>query len=163
VQRVGQAPVAGVAGQDDLLCSGRSGDRGLAGVVLAGFRVGVAVGVVAELGEHPGAEDHTEAGLAGTAHGIGNALRDAERLADAIATGLDGGRLLNASLADHQRRRDAAIGPMYDFSTDLAAFNPPRPADQQLLSALRGRQAEIDPTSWRVRRHDADTGVPLPA
>jgi 2-polyprenyl-6-methoxyphenol hydroxylase-like FAD-dependent oxidoreductase len=79
-----------------------------------------------------------------TAQGIGNALRDAELLADAIAAGLDGGRPLGACLADHQRRRDAAIGPMYDFTTDLAAFNPPRPADQHLLAALNGRQAEID-------------------
>jgi 2-polyprenyl-6-methoxyphenol hydroxylase-like FAD-dependent oxidoreductase len=76
-----------------------------------------------------------------TAQGIGNALRDAELLADAIAAELDGGRPFGA---DHQQRRDAAIGPMYDFTTDLAAFNPPRPADQQLLAALHGRQAEID-------------------
>jgi hypothetical protein len=79
-----------------------------------------------------------------TAQGIGNALGDAELLADAIAAGFDRGRPFDASLADHQRRRDAAIGPMYDFTTDLAAFNPPRPADQQLLAALHGRQAEID-------------------
>jgi 2-polyprenyl-6-methoxyphenol hydroxylase-like FAD-dependent oxidoreductase len=79
-----------------------------------------------------------------TAQGIGNALRDAELLADAIATGLDGGRPLDASLAGYQRRRDAATAPMYDFTTDLAAFNPPRLADQQLLASLHGRQAEID-------------------
>jgi len=79
-----------------------------------------------------------------TAQGIGNALRDAELLADAIAAGLGRGQPFDAGLAGHQRRRDAAIGPMYDFTTDLAAFNPPRPADQQLLAALQGRQAEID-------------------
>ena len=33
---------------------------------------------------------------------------------------------------------------MYDFTTDLAAFNPPRLADQALLASLRGRPAEID-------------------
>jgi 2-polyprenyl-6-methoxyphenol hydroxylase-like FAD-dependent oxidoreductase len=79
-----------------------------------------------------------------TAQGIGNALREAEMLAEAIAAGLGGGRPLNAALADYQRRRDAALGPMYDFTADLAAFNPPRPADQHLLASLRGRQAEID-------------------
>ena len=79
-----------------------------------------------------------------TAQGIGNALRDAELLADAIPAELGRGQPFDAGLAGHQRRRDAAIGPMYDFTTDLAAFNPPRPANQQLLAALRGRQAEID-------------------
>jgi 2-polyprenyl-6-methoxyphenol hydroxylase-like FAD-dependent oxidoreductase len=79
-----------------------------------------------------------------TAQGIGNALRDAERLAAAVAAGLDSSRQLDASLADYQRRRDAAVGPMYDFTADLAAFNPPRPADQQLLASLHGRPAEIN-------------------
>src|SRR5258707_4544764 len=60
-----------------------------------------------------------------TAQGIGNALRDAETLAHAIAVGLDGGRPLDAGLSDYQRRPDAAVGPMYDFTTNLAAFNPP--------------------------------------
>jgi 2-polyprenyl-6-methoxyphenol hydroxylase-like FAD-dependent oxidoreductase len=79
-----------------------------------------------------------------SAQGIGNALREAGMLAEAIAAGLNGARPLDATLADYQRRRDAALTPMYDFTTDLAAFNPPRPADQQLLVSLHGRQAEID-------------------
>jgi hypothetical protein len=33
---------------------------------------------------------------------------------------------------------------MYDFTIDLAGFNPPRRADQQLLASLQGRPAEID-------------------
>jgi 2-polyprenyl-6-methoxyphenol hydroxylase-like FAD-dependent oxidoreductase len=78
-----------------------------------------------------------------TAQGIGNALREAELLAEAIAAGLDS-RPLDAALADYQRRRDAALGPMYDFTIDLAAFNPPRLADQHLLASLHGRPAEID-------------------
>ncbi len=57
---------------------------------------------------------------------------------------LDGARPLDVALADYQRRRDATLGPMYDFTTDLAAFNPPRLADQHLLASLHGRQAEID-------------------
>ena len=44
--------------------AGGAGDRGGAGVVLAGFGVGVAVRVVAELAEDPGAEHRPEAGLA---------------------------------------------------------------------------------------------------
>lgn len=41
-----------------------AGDRGATGVVLPGAGTLVAVGVVAELAEYPGAEDLTEAGLA---------------------------------------------------------------------------------------------------
>ena len=51
-----------VAGQDDLLLAGRAGDRAGAGVVLAGLGIGVAIVVVAELGEHPGAEDDPSPG-----------------------------------------------------------------------------------------------------
>jgi hypothetical protein len=49
-------PVVHVAGQHDLLLAGGAGDRAGAGVVLRGLRVGVAVLVVAELGQHPGAQ-----------------------------------------------------------------------------------------------------------
>src|SRR3982750_2550400 len=40
VYGVAEATVAGVAGQHDLAGAGGAGDRGCAGVVLAGFRVG---------------------------------------------------------------------------------------------------------------------------
>jgi hypothetical protein len=56
VQRVGEPVVAGVAGEHDLLLPGRFGDRAGPGVVLARPSTGVAGGVVAELGEHPGGE-----------------------------------------------------------------------------------------------------------
>ena len=48
-----------------------AGDRARARVVLAGARVGVAVGVVAEFGEHPCAEYRAESGLAEVHRGIG--------------------------------------------------------------------------------------------
>jgi 2-polyprenyl-6-methoxyphenol hydroxylase-like FAD-dependent oxidoreductase len=79
-----------------------------------------------------------------TAQGIGNALYEADLLAAAITAGLGGARPLDAALADYHRRRDAALAPMYGFTTDLAAFRPPRLADQQLLASLCGRPAEID-------------------
>ena len=69
-----------------------------------------------------------------SAQGITNALRDAELLADAIVAGLGGHRPLEAALADHQRRRDSAIGAMYDFTMRLASFRP---------RSLAGRPAEI--------------------
>jgi 2-polyprenyl-6-methoxyphenol hydroxylase-like FAD-dependent oxidoreductase len=79
-----------------------------------------------------------------SAQGITNALRDAELLAEAVAAGLGGVRPLTAALADHQRRRDAAARPMYDFTVGLAGFAPPRLAQRRLLASLVGRPAEID-------------------
>jgi hypothetical protein len=64
IERVGEAPVAGVAGQHGPGLPGGAGDRGHAGVVLARSGVAVAVGIVAELGKHPGTEDLPEPGLA---------------------------------------------------------------------------------------------------
>jgi hypothetical protein len=53
-----------VAGQHGPRLPGRAGDRGHPGVVLAGPGVGVAVGVITELGKHPGTEDLSEPRLA---------------------------------------------------------------------------------------------------
>jgi 2-polyprenyl-6-methoxyphenol hydroxylase-like FAD-dependent oxidoreductase len=79
-----------------------------------------------------------------SAQGITNALRDAELLAQAVVVGLAGERPLSAALAEHQRRRDAAIRPMYDFTVGLATFAPPSLAQRQLLVSLAGRPAETD-------------------
>src|SRR5262249_45323451 len=58
---VGEPVVAGEPGGNDLLLPRRPGDGGCGGVALAAFRVGVAVRVVAELAEHPGAGPHAHA------------------------------------------------------------------------------------------------------
>jgi 2-polyprenyl-6-methoxyphenol hydroxylase-like FAD-dependent oxidoreductase len=78
-----------------------------------------------------------------SAQGISNALRDAQLLADAIAEGFSGTRPLNAALAQHQRRRDRAIKPMYDFTTRLTRFKPRR-IETALLASLQHKPAEID-------------------
>src|SRR5580692_10445454 len=57
IDGVGQASVADVAGQDGFLSARRPGDGRRAGVILATLRGGIAVRLVAELAEHPGAED----------------------------------------------------------------------------------------------------------
>jgi 2-polyprenyl-6-methoxyphenol hydroxylase-like FAD-dependent oxidoreductase len=79
-----------------------------------------------------------------TGQGIAHALRDAEWLADAISTGLGGPGPLDAALADHQARRDAALLPMYRFTADLASFAPPSVAQTLLMEALARRPAEVD-------------------
>src|SRR6266404_6144799 len=63
VERVDEPVVVDEPGGDDLLLPGRAGDRAGGGVVPAGLAVGVAVRVVAELAEHPGAQDGAHAGL----------------------------------------------------------------------------------------------------
>jgi flavin-dependent dehydrogenase len=78
-----------------------------------------------------------------SAQGIGNAFVQAEWLAAASAAGLGGTRRLAECLADYQRRRDAAMLPMYDFTIRLASLAPDRRM-QLLLDSLPGRQAEID-------------------
>jgi 2-polyprenyl-6-methoxyphenol hydroxylase-like FAD-dependent oxidoreductase len=79
-----------------------------------------------------------------SAQGITNALRDAELLAEAVVAGLGGARPLTVTLGEHQRRRDAAIRPIYDFTVGLVAFAPPSVVQRQLLASLAGRPAEID-------------------
>jgi 2-polyprenyl-6-methoxyphenol hydroxylase-like FAD-dependent oxidoreductase len=79
-----------------------------------------------------------------TGQGIGHAFRDAELLAEAVEAGLRGGRPLAGALADYQRRRDRAATPIYDFTTDLASFGPPRPESMALFEALARQPEEVD-------------------
>ena len=78
-----------------------------------------------------------------TAQGISDAFTAAELLVDAIDDGFAGRRPLDAALADYQRQRDAAL-PMYDFTCQLAALEPPPPDMQALFGALRHNQQESD-------------------
>src|SRR5918995_2823639 len=63
-QCIAKPSVAGEPGQDNSFGPGGFGDGRHAGVVLPGFGVDVTLGVVTELGKHPGTEDESEAGLA---------------------------------------------------------------------------------------------------
>ena len=64
MQRVEEPIVVHEPGRHDPHLPGLAGDRAGPCVVLPGFRAGVAAGRVAELGEHPGAEDLPDARLA---------------------------------------------------------------------------------------------------
>ncbi len=79
-----------------------------------------------------------------TGRGIGDAFRDAELLAHAIDAGLGGDQPLDEALACYQRARDQQALPMYEFTTELASFPPPRPEQQVLFTALAGNQTETD-------------------
>ncbi|HZC61462.1 MAG TPA: hypothetical protein VE464_07465 [Streptosporangiaceae bacterium] len=75
---------------------------------------------------------------------IGQASRDAELLADAVADGLGGIRPLGSALGQYHRARDKAARPMYDFTARLAAIAPPTPAEMALFQALSRRQQDAD-------------------
>ncbi len=70
-----------------------------------------------------------------TGMGISHAFRDAELLADAVASGLDHGGLATA-LPRYHVARDAAALPMYRFTEEVARLAPPRPEQQLLMQAV---------------------------
>jgi len=85
-----------------------------------------------------------------SAHGISNALRDAELLARAVVDGLGGGGPggcgpggLGAALARYHRQRDAAARPMFDLTAQTARLGPVSRAERLLYGSLAGRPAEI--------------------
>ena len=51
---------------------------------------------------------------------------------------------LEEALAAYERQRNEAVLPMYEFTRQLAALEPPPPAMQQLFSALRGNPVDTD-------------------
>jgi 2-polyprenyl-6-methoxyphenol hydroxylase-like FAD-dependent oxidoreductase len=73
-----------------------------------------------------------------TAQGISDAFIDAESLAEAIDAGLSGRSPLNAALAAHEAARNDRARPMYEFTQQLAALQPPPPEMQRLFAALHG-------------------------
>ena len=79
-----------------------------------------------------------------TAQGISDAFRDAELLAAAIDAGFSGQQPLAEALADYERQRNAHVLPMYEFTCQLASFEPPPPHMLQLFRALYGNQAETN-------------------
>jgi hypothetical protein len=79
-----------------------------------------------------------------TAQGITDALGNAALLAEAIDEGFSGRRPLEEALGDYQRRRDHEVLPMYEFTCELAALEPPSSEMQQLFGALRGNPTEAD-------------------
>jgi flavin-dependent dehydrogenase len=79
-----------------------------------------------------------------TAQGITDALGSAALLAEAIDESFSGRRPLEEALGDYQRRRDHEVRPMYEFTCELAALEPPSAEMQHLFDALRGNAAETN-------------------
>jgi 2-polyprenyl-6-methoxyphenol hydroxylase-like FAD-dependent oxidoreductase len=79
-----------------------------------------------------------------TAQGIGDAFRDADLCAGALAAALSGTEPYDDVMGAYQHTRDAAVRPMYEMTTDLARLAPPPPEMQQLIRAVAGDQDAMD-------------------
>jgi 2-polyprenyl-6-methoxyphenol hydroxylase-like FAD-dependent oxidoreductase len=79
-----------------------------------------------------------------TAHGICDAFRDAELLTEALDAALRGRQSFDSALGVYEQKRNAAAGPIFGLTCQLAALAPPPPEMQQLFAALRGNQPEIN-------------------
>ncbi len=77
-----------------------------------------------------------------TAQGMTDALLHAELLAAAIVEEIAGTGPRDRALADYGRRRDAAAGPMFGLTADLARLAPPAPEMGALLTAVRDNPVE---------------------
>jgi 2-polyprenyl-6-methoxyphenol hydroxylase-like FAD-dependent oxidoreductase len=75
-----------------------------------------------------------------TAQGISDAFIDAESLAHAITAAMSGNGAFEEALGAHEKSRNERVRPMYEFTTHLAALEPPAPEMQALFAALRGNQ-----------------------
>ena len=79
-----------------------------------------------------------------TGQGIGNAIRDAERLTEALDAGYAGRVPLETALADYESQRNEDTHPMYEFTSQLAAFTPPSVQEQVLFAALARKPGAAD-------------------
>jgi flavin-dependent dehydrogenase len=79
-----------------------------------------------------------------TAQGISDAFRDAEALAEAVDAGFSGRAELQEALAHYEQRRNQAAMPMYLYTCELAALQPPPPEVQAVYAALRENQEQTN-------------------
>jgi 2-polyprenyl-6-methoxyphenol hydroxylase-like FAD-dependent oxidoreductase len=75
-----------------------------------------------------------------TAQGMSDAFIESEQLADAIDAWLSGREDPDRALGAVERARNDRVRPMYEFTYELAALEPPPPPMQELFAALRGNQ-----------------------
>jgi 2-polyprenyl-6-methoxyphenol hydroxylase-like FAD-dependent oxidoreductase len=75
-----------------------------------------------------------------TAQGMSDAFVDADRLAGALHAALSGEGRFDELMAAYESGRNARVRPMYDFTCEFAALEPPPPPMQALFGALRGNQ-----------------------
>jgi len=79
-----------------------------------------------------------------TAFGIHDAFLCAELLTTALDDTIAARRPWDEAMAGYQRTRDEKLGPIYEFTGELAKLEPPPPEMQQLLGAVYGNQEAMD-------------------
>lgn len=79
-----------------------------------------------------------------TAMGIQDAFRDAELCVDALDDSFSGRRPYEDAMSGYQAARDGEVLPMYEFTCEVAALEPPPPDLVQLLTAINGKQPAMD-------------------
>jgi flavin-dependent dehydrogenase len=79
-----------------------------------------------------------------TAQGIQDAFQDAELCASALHETFSGERPFDAAMGEYQARRDERVLPMYEFTLEFAALEPPPPELRRLLAAVHGNQEAMD-------------------
>jgi flavin-dependent dehydrogenase len=79
-----------------------------------------------------------------TAQGITDAFRDAELVAEAVDAGLSGKRAIEEAMAEYEQGRNEAAFPIYEFTCQLAALEPPPPEQQALFAALGHNQEQTN-------------------
>ena len=79
-----------------------------------------------------------------TAQGIQDAFRDAELCVEALDEAFTGRRSFGTAMKNYQERRDGLVMPMYEFTAELAALDPPPPEMQRILGAVSQDRALMD-------------------
>jgi 2-polyprenyl-6-methoxyphenol hydroxylase-like FAD-dependent oxidoreductase len=79
-----------------------------------------------------------------TGQGIMDAFLDAELCVAALDATFAGKQQFDTALGEYQRRRDARVKAMYDFTCQLATLEPPPPELLNLLRAVHGNRGAMD-------------------
>ncbi len=79
-----------------------------------------------------------------TAQGITDSFKQAELLAEAIDAGFSGRKVMEEALAEYEQKRNEDAFPIYEFTCQLGALEPPTPEMIQLFEALRENRPETD-------------------
>ncbi len=77
-------------------------------------------------------------------HGILDAFRDAELLAEAVHAGLSGNAPMQVALAQYERQRNESAMGHYEYTLRMAALGPPSEQMRQLRRALKGNQEQTN-------------------
>ena len=79
-----------------------------------------------------------------TGQGIGNAFRDAERLAKAVEVGFSGETPIEKAMARYEKERNTETLPMYEFTNQAASFVPVPRRQEILIEALEDKPTEVE-------------------